>query len=81
MIELIVLVFDDEEGALQMRDKLLAARKQRLLQLADAAVAIRHEDGKVKITKFLYIDMNATNQNGEKITDIQMSFMLPKTMQ
>ncbi len=49
MIELIVLVFDDEEGALQMRDKLLEVRKQRLLQLADAAVAIRQEDGKVKV--------------------------------
>jgi uncharacterized membrane protein len=49
MIEMIVLVFDDEEGALQMRDRLLAVRKQRLLQLADAAVAIRQQDGKVKV--------------------------------
>ena len=49
MIEMIVLVFDDEEGALQMRDKLLAVRKQRLLQLADAAVATRQQDGKVKV--------------------------------
>ena len=49
MIELIVLVFADEEGALQMRDKLLAVRKERLLQLADAAIAIRQQDGKVKV--------------------------------
>jgi uncharacterized membrane protein len=49
MIELVVLVFDDEDGALQMRDRLLEVRKQRLLQLADAAVAIRQEDGKVKV--------------------------------
>lgn len=30
-----------------------------------------------KVRRYLYIDMNATNQNGEKITDIQMSFLMP----
>jgi hypothetical protein len=35
----------------------------------------------VRINKFLYVDMNATNQSGEKIVDIQMSFLLPATMQ
>lgn len=49
MAELIVLVFDDEAGALQARDKLLDIREQRLVQLADAAVAIRGEDGKLKV--------------------------------
>ena len=49
MSELLVLVFDDEEGALQMRDKLLEIRQQRMLQLADAAVVVRQQDGKVKV--------------------------------
>jgi uncharacterized membrane protein len=49
MAELIVLAFDDEEGALQMRDKLLEIRKQRMLQLADAAVVVRRQDGKMKV--------------------------------
>ncbi len=30
-----------------------------------------------KVRRYLYIDMNATNQHGEKITDIQMSFLMP----
>jgi len=47
--ELIVLAFDNEEGALDLRDKLLEYRKQRMLQLADAAVVIRSQDGKVKV--------------------------------
>jgi uncharacterized membrane protein len=49
MIELIVLAFDTEDGALQMRDKLLDVQKRRLVQLADAAVVVRRQDGKVKV--------------------------------
>lgn len=49
MAELIVLAFDDEDGAMQMRDKLLEMREDRMLQLADAAVVVRRQDGKVKV--------------------------------
>jgi uncharacterized membrane protein len=49
MSELIVLAFDNQEGAFRARDRLLAIRKQRMLQLADAAVVVRQEDGKVKV--------------------------------
>jgi len=51
------------------------------LSIADKKEVKKEKDGKVRINKFLYVNMNATNQNGEKITDIQMSFLLPKTMQ
>lgn len=49
MSELVVLAFDNSEGALQARDRLLAIQKRRMLQLADAAVVVRQEDGKVKV--------------------------------
>ena len=49
MSELVVLAFDNEEGAFQARDRLLDIRKRRMLQLADATVVVRREDGKVKI--------------------------------
>jgi uncharacterized membrane protein len=49
MSELIVLAFDNKEGALRVRDRLLDIRKRRMLQLADAAVVVRQEDGKVKV--------------------------------
>ena len=51
------------------------------LSIADKKEVKKEKDGKVRVNKFLYIDMNATNQNGEKITDIQMSFLLPRNMQ
>jgi uncharacterized membrane protein len=49
MSELLVLVFDNKEGAFQARDKLLDIQKRRMLQLADAAVVVRQEDGKVEV--------------------------------
>ena len=49
MSELVVLAFGNTEGALQARDKLLEIQKRRMLQLADAAVVVRREDGKVKV--------------------------------
>ncbi len=49
MSELIVLAFDSEDGAVQMRDKLVSLQKQHLIALEDAAVVVRRQDGKVKV--------------------------------
>ena len=49
MSELVVIAFDDETGAGEMRDALVALQKQRLVTLDDAAVVIRRANGKVKV--------------------------------
>jgi uncharacterized membrane protein len=49
MSDLIVLVFDSEGGAMQLRDKLLSLQKQQIIELADAAVVVRGQDGKAKV--------------------------------
>lgn len=49
MSDLIVLAFKDETGAAQMRDELVGLQKQHLISLADAAVVVRQQDGKVKV--------------------------------
>lgn len=49
MSDLIVLAFDNENGAVEMRDKLASLQKQHLIELADAAVVVRRQDGKVKV--------------------------------
>ena len=46
MRELIVLAFDTEYGALEVRDKLLELQKQELITMDDAAVVVRNEEGK-----------------------------------
>ena len=49
MSDLIVLAFEDETSAAQMRDELVGLQKQHLISLADAAVVVRKPDGKVKV--------------------------------
>jgi uncharacterized membrane protein len=51
MSELIVLTFDDEASAFQMRDKLLDLQKQQLITLSDAAIVTRKADGKPKVSQ------------------------------
>jgi uncharacterized membrane protein len=47
--ELVVIAFDNETGAAEMRDALVKLQKQRLVTLDDAAVVVRRLDGKVKV--------------------------------
>ncbi len=49
MADLIVFAFDTEDGAGQARDALISMQKQQLIELEDAAVVIRKQDGKVKV--------------------------------
>jgi len=49
MSNLIVLAFDSEKGAGQTLKKVEELQKQNLISVDDAAVAIRHEGGKVKV--------------------------------
>jgi uncharacterized membrane protein len=49
MSQLVVFAFKDDKGAEQMRDELGRLQKMQLIQLSDAAVAIRKQDGKVKV--------------------------------
>jgi len=47
--ELVVVAFDNETGAAEMRDALVELQKQQLVTLDDAAVVVRKPDGKVKV--------------------------------
>lgn len=49
MSDLIVLSFDNEASAFQMRDKLLDMQKQQVITLSDAAIVIRDKKGKPKV--------------------------------
>ena len=49
MATLVVLTFKDETGAEQMRDRLAGLQKRHLITIADAAVVVRRQDGKVKV--------------------------------
>jgi uncharacterized membrane protein len=49
MATLVVLAFKDATGAEKMRDKLKELQPLQLINLSDAAVVVRREDGKVKV--------------------------------
>lgn len=49
MANLIVLAFDNEGGANQTLQKVEDLQKQNLIHVDDAAVAVRHAGGKVKV--------------------------------
>jgi uncharacterized membrane protein len=49
MSDLVILAFDTETGAGQMRDDLLKLEKEHLIGLEDAAVIVRNKEGKVKV--------------------------------
>src|ERR1039457_4656282 len=49
MTDLVVLAFDGEDTAEQVRNKLVDLNKQYLLNLREAVEVVRHSDGKVKI--------------------------------
>jgi uncharacterized membrane protein len=47
--DLIVVRFDNETGAEQMRDAMITLQKEYIVELADAAVVVRTQDGKVRV--------------------------------
>lgn len=49
MSDLIVVSYDSEEKANQIRTKLMQLSKDYLIELEDAVVAVKKEDGKVKL--------------------------------
>ena len=49
MSDVVILAFDTETQAGQMRDDLLRLEKEHLIGLEDAAVIVRNKEGKVKV--------------------------------
>ena len=49
MSDLVVVAFDDEQKAFEVRDTMVRMQKDHLVALEDAAVAVRRQDGKVKV--------------------------------
>ena len=49
MSDLVVVAYDSEEKANQVRGKLMEMSREYLIELEDAVVAVKKEDGKVKL--------------------------------
>jgi uncharacterized membrane protein len=53
MADLIAVVFPSEEKAEEVRDKLLAMQKDYLIELGDAVIATKTDQGKVKLNQLM----------------------------
>ncbi len=53
MSDLIVIVYPTEAKAEEMRTKLFELQKEYLIEIGDAVIAVKHEDGKVKLNQLI----------------------------
>jgi uncharacterized membrane protein len=53
MSDLVVIVYPTEARAEEMRQKIISLQKEYLIEIGDAAIAVMHEDGKVKLNQLL----------------------------
>ena len=51
MSDLVVIVYPTEAKAEEMRTKLVSLQKEYLIELGDAVIAVKQEDGKVKLNQ------------------------------
>jgi uncharacterized membrane protein len=53
MSDLVAIVYPTEAKAEEMRTKLLSLQKEYLIEIGDAVIAVKHDDGKVKLNQLL----------------------------
>ena len=51
MSDLVVIVYPTEAKAEEMRQKILGLQKEYLIEVGDAAIAVKHADGTVKLNQ------------------------------
>ena len=53
MNNLLVIAFPSEQKAEEVRHKLFELQKEYLIELGDAVIAVKHEDGKIKLNQMI----------------------------
>jgi uncharacterized membrane protein len=53
MNNLLVIAFPTEEKAEQVRQRLFELQKDYLIELGDAVIAVKHQDGKIKLNQMI----------------------------
>jgi uncharacterized membrane protein len=53
MADLIIIAYDSEEKAEAARNKVLELQKEYLIEIGDAVVAVRREDGHIKLNQLV----------------------------
>ena len=54
MSDLVFIAFDNEKKAEEVRDKVLAMQREYLIEVSDAVIATRDENGRVKLNQLMH---------------------------
>jgi len=77
MADLVVIAFPSEEKAEEVRQKLLGMQQNYLIELGDAVIAVKHEDGKVKLNQLMNTTAAGAVSGGFWGLLIGLLFMVP----
>ncbi|MCD8139478.1 MAG: DUF1269 domain-containing protein [Planctomycetaceae bacterium] len=77
MSDLIVVAYNNEDEANQVRAKLMKLTKEYLLELEDAVVAVKKQDGKVKLQQMYNLTAGGAMSGGFWGLLIGMIFLSP----
>ncbi|MBS0559013.1 MAG: DUF1269 domain-containing protein [Proteobacteria bacterium] len=77
MADLVVIAFPSEEKAEEVRQKLLGMQQNYLIELGDAVIAVKHEDGKVKLNQLMNTTATGAVSGGFWGLLIGMLFLVP----
>ena len=54
MSDLVFIAFDSEKKAEEVRDKILGMQREYLIEVSDAVIATRDENGRVKLNQLVH---------------------------
>ncbi|MBS0238674.1 MAG: DUF1269 domain-containing protein [Proteobacteria bacterium] len=77
MSDLVVIVYPTEAKAEKMRTKLASLQKEYLLQLGDAVIAVKREDGNVKLNQLVNTTATGALTGGIWGTLVGLIFLMP----
>ncbi len=77
MSDLIVITYSTEAKAEEMRTKLLSLQVEYLIEISDAVIAVKREDGSVKLNQLLNTTASGAISGGFWGTLVGMIFMVP----
>lgn len=64
MADLVIIAYDSEEKAEAARQELLKLQKEYLIELGDAVIAVRREDGTIKLNQLVNTTLTGAASGG-----------------
>jgi uncharacterized membrane protein len=77
MSDLVAIVYPTEAKAEEMRTKLFSLQKEYLIEIGDAVIAVKHDDGTVKLNQLINTTAAGALSGGFWGTLVGMIFLMP----